>query len=144
MYALVSVMPDYPLRRLTADVAQSTIALVLSLPRNMVMMELGRQLLRAGLGVGANYRAAHRAQTDPDLLTKLKKVEEESDESMFWLEHLLMVGLDPMGVSGISCVRRSSHRRSGEPTLREYRELVHRRAPVNRPALPLRGDVAQR
>ena len=57
MYALVSVMPDYPLRRLTADVAHSTIALVLSLPRNMV--------------------------------------EEESDESMFWLEHLLMVGLDP-------------------------------------------------
>jgi len=95
VYALVSVMPDYPLRRLTADVAHSTIALVLSLPRNMVMMELGRQLLRAGLGVGANYRAAHRAQTDPDLLTKLKKVEEESDESMFWLEHLLTVGLDP-------------------------------------------------
>jgi len=49
----------------------------------MVMMELGRQLLRAGTGVGANYRAARRAQSDPDLLTKLKKVEEESDESMF-------------------------------------------------------------
>ena len=73
MYALVSVMPDYPLRRLTADVAHSTIALVLSLPRNMVMMELGRQLLRAGLGVGANYRAAHRAQTDPDLIDEIEE-----------------------------------------------------------------------
>ena len=61
----------------------------------MVMMELGRQLLRAGTGAGANYRAAHRAQSDPDLLTKLKKVEEESDESMFWLEEILLVGLDP-------------------------------------------------
>jgi four helix bundle protein len=61
----------------------------------MVMRELGRQLLRSGLGVGANYRAASRSQSDPDLLAKLKKVEEEADESMFWLEHLMLVGLDP-------------------------------------------------
>jgi four helix bundle protein len=88
-------MREYPLRSLTAEVAHSTVMFVLKLPRNMVMMELGRQLLRAGTGVGANYRAAHRAQSDPDLLTKLKKVEEESDESMFWLEQILLVGLNP-------------------------------------------------
>lgn len=93
--AQICAMREYPLRSLTAEVAHSTVTFVLRLPRTMVMMELGRQLLRAGTGVGANYRAARRAQSDPDLLTKLKKVEEESDESMFWLDHILLVGLNP-------------------------------------------------
>jgi len=76
-------------------VANLTVRFVLSLPTTMVMRELGRQLLRSGTGVGANYRAASRSQSDADLLSKLKKVEEEADESMFWLEHLMLAGLDP-------------------------------------------------
>jgi four helix bundle protein len=43
-------------------------------------------LVRAGTSVGANYRAACRAKSTADFVSKLGTVEEESDESAFWLE----------------------------------------------------------
>ena len=50
---------------------------------------LGRQLLRSGTSVGANYRAACRAKSLADFISKLGTVEEEADESGFWLEMLV-------------------------------------------------------
>lgn len=50
-----------------------------------------RQLIRCSASVGANYRAACRAKSDADFVNKLKIVEEEADESMFWLEIFLQV-----------------------------------------------------
>ena len=47
---------------------------------------IGRQLLRSGTSVGANYGAACRAKSDADFIYKIEIVEEESDESAFWLE----------------------------------------------------------
>lgn len=47
---------------------------------------LGHQLLRAGTSVGANYRAACRAKSNADFVYKIQIVEEEADESAFWLE----------------------------------------------------------
>jgi four helix bundle protein len=47
---------------------------------------MGRQLLRAGTSVGANYRAVCRARSKTDMIAKLKIVEEEADEAGFWLE----------------------------------------------------------
>jgi four helix bundle protein len=47
---------------------------------------IGNQLLRAGTSVGANYRAACRAKSDADFIYKIEIVEEEADESAFWLE----------------------------------------------------------
>jgi four helix bundle protein len=47
---------------------------------------LGDQLLRSGTSVGANYRAACRAKSDADFIYKIQIVEEEADESVFWLE----------------------------------------------------------
>jgi four helix bundle protein len=47
---------------------------------------LGNQLLRAGTSVGANYRAACRAKSDADFIYKIEIVEEEADESAYWLE----------------------------------------------------------
>jgi len=44
------------------------------------------QLIRSSSSVGANYRAASRAKSDKDFINKLKIVEEETDESMYWLE----------------------------------------------------------
>jgi len=49
------------------------------------------QLIRSSSSVGANYRAACRGKSDRDFLNKLKIVEEEADESMFWLEILLEI-----------------------------------------------------
>lgn len=47
---------------------------------------MGRQLIRSASSVGANYRAACKAKSAPDFINKLKIVEEESDESVYWLE----------------------------------------------------------
>jgi four helix bundle protein len=50
---------------------------------------LGRQLLRSGTSVGANYRVVCRAKSRADMLAKLAIVEEEADESIYWMELLV-------------------------------------------------------
>ena len=49
---------------------------------------VGRQLLRAGTSVAANYRAACRARSSADFISKMGIVEEEADEALFWMELL--------------------------------------------------------
>jgi four helix bundle protein len=56
------------------------------LPDTSIARTMGSQLLRSGTSVGANYRAACRAKSTPDFIHKLSIVEEECDESMFWME----------------------------------------------------------
>jgi four helix bundle protein len=73
----------------TKAFALRVIKVVQALPREAVGGILGRQLLRAGTSVGANYRAACRAKSAADFVHKLKIVEEECDESMFWMELLV-------------------------------------------------------
>lgn len=51
------------------------------------------QLLRAGTSVGANYRAAKRAKSTADFISKMGTVEEEADESMYWMELIVEAGL---------------------------------------------------
>lgn len=62
--------------------------LILKLPYNVVNKEYFRQLVRSSSSVDANYRAARRAKSDADFLNKLKIVEEEVDESVYFLELL--------------------------------------------------------
>ena len=62
--------------------------LVISLPYNILNKNYSNQLVRCSSSVGANYRAACRAKSTADFLNKLKIVEEELDESMFFLELL--------------------------------------------------------
>ena len=54
---------------------------------------LGKQLLRSATSVGANYRAACRASSKADFVSKIAVVEEEADESLYWLELLDESGL---------------------------------------------------
>ena len=54
--------------------------------RSYVSDTLGRQLLRSATSVGANYRAACRAKSVADVIAKLGIVEEEADETRYWLE----------------------------------------------------------
>ena len=58
------------------------------LPKSEESRVLGRQLLRSGTSVAANYRAACRAKSDADFISKLGTVVEEVDETLFWLELL--------------------------------------------------------
>jgi four helix bundle protein len=57
-----------------------------SLPRNEEARILGKQLLRSGTSIGANYRAACRGRSRAEFIAKLGIVLEESDETVFWLE----------------------------------------------------------
>lgn len=73
----------------TKAYANRIVKLCSALPNNWVAQTLGKQLLRSGTSVGANYRAVCRAKSRPDFINKLRVVEEECDESLFWMELLL-------------------------------------------------------
>ena len=59
-----------------------------TLPRSYTVDVLGRQLVRCSTSVGANNRAACRAKSAADFIAKMKIVEEEADEAVYWLELL--------------------------------------------------------
>ena len=72
----------------TKAYANRVVKLCSALPENWIAQTLGKQLLRSGTSVGANYRAVCRAKSNPDFINKLRIVEEECDESLFWMELL--------------------------------------------------------
>ena len=93
-------MTPEELRARTRQFALRVIDLVESLPRRRTTDVVGGQLLRAGTGAGANYRAACRAKSNADFISKMGTVEEELDESLYWLELLLDSGVTaPDGVT---------------------------------------------
>jgi four helix bundle protein len=79
----------------TLRAALRIIRLVEVLPRTRTADVIGRQVLRSGTSVGANYRAACRAVSTADMISKLGDVEEESDETLYWLELLAKSGTVP-------------------------------------------------
>jgi four helix bundle protein len=74
------------LRQRTKHFALEIIAFVRTLPNNDTTHVVGRQVLRSATGLGANYRAACRARSRADFVSKIGIVLEEADESAFWLE----------------------------------------------------------
>ena len=83
------VMTRDEMRARTKTYASRIVKLCSALPNNWVEQTLGRQLLRSGTSVGANYRAVCRAKSNSDFINKLRIVEEECDESLFWMELLV-------------------------------------------------------
>jgi four helix bundle protein len=83
------------LRDRTKAFANRIIRLFRALPKKTEAQVIGRQLLRAGLSVGANYRAACRGRSRPDFISKLGIVVEEADETNYWLELLGENGIMP-------------------------------------------------
>jgi four helix bundle protein len=65
------------------------IKLVDDLPNTKAGITVGNQIIRSGTSVGANYRTACRARSTADFISKITIVEEECDESLFWLELIL-------------------------------------------------------
>ncbi|MBM4040467.1 MAG: four helix bundle protein [Planctomycetes bacterium] len=72
------------------------IKLVAALPRSIIGQEIGRQLLKAGTSVGANYRAACRARSRAEFIAKIGVVVEEADESAYWVELIVAAGIMPL------------------------------------------------
>ena len=81
-------MTEQEFKDRTKHIALRIIRLVESLPNTNSAQIIGKQLLRSATSVGANYRAACRGKSTADVLHKLAIVEEEADESLYWLELL--------------------------------------------------------
>ena len=77
----------------TKAFALRSIRLAEALPENGVGRVIKGQLLRCGTSVGANYRAAKRAKSTADFISKMGTVEEEADESMYWMELIVEAAL---------------------------------------------------
>jgi four helix bundle protein len=86
-------MTNKELKDRTQKFALEIIKLVDKLPNKKSSDVLGRQLLRSACSVGANYRAVCRAQSYSHFISKISVVEEESDESLFWLQLIMKAGL---------------------------------------------------
>ena len=81
------------LKEKTKGFALEIIKLIESLQRGRTADVIGKQLLDAGTSVGANYRAACRARSPADFISKMGIVEEEADETIYWMELLIESGL---------------------------------------------------
>ena len=77
------------LRRRTKEFALRVIKLFRALPKTEEARVLGRQILRSGTAVAANYRSACRARSRDDFISKIGITVEEADETAFWLELLV-------------------------------------------------------
>ncbi len=70
----------------TKRFALDVVRLCSALPKRPELQMMSRQLMRSATSVGANYRAACRAKSRADFVNKLAIVEEEADETLYWLE----------------------------------------------------------
>ncbi len=81
------------LKQRTKKFALDIIKFVESLSKGKTAEIIGKQLLRSRTSVGANYRAACRARSSADFIAKMGIVEEELDESIYWMEMLVDSGI---------------------------------------------------
>ncbi|MBW2006152.1 MAG: four helix bundle protein [Deltaproteobacteria bacterium] len=79
-------MDEIEMKRRTKEFAKEIIRLCRKLPDNREGRLIGNQIFRSGTSIAANYRAACRARSTADFISKLAIVEEEADETLFWLE----------------------------------------------------------
>ena len=107
-------MDKRELQERTREFALRIVRLYSALPQYPVAQVLGKQLLRCGTSVGANYRAACLGKSSADFANKIKICEEEADETLYWLgllidggimqEHMLAPLLDEARqISAIMC-----------------------------------------
>lgn len=81
------------LQQRTMGFAVRVVKFFVKLPKTDEARVPGRQLLRAGTSVGANYRAVCRSKSDADFISKMGTVVEETDECGFWLDLLVNSGV---------------------------------------------------
>ena len=91
-------MNEDQLKKRTKEFAKNIILLCRMLPNNREGRLIGNQLFRSGTSVVANYRAACRGRSKAEFVSKLAIVEEEADETMFWLELIkeMSISNEPM------------------------------------------------
>ncbi|HTY87882.1 MAG TPA: four helix bundle protein [Candidatus Acidoferrum sp.] len=82
-------MNSEELKKRTKSFAIRVINLVDRLPESRATNAIAGRIVRSGTSVGANYRAACRAKSRADFISKLGNVEEECDETLYWMELLV-------------------------------------------------------
>jgi four helix bundle protein len=70
----------------TKEFSIKIVRLIRTFPKTVDGIEVGRQLLRSGTSIGANYREANRAESKPDFIHKVGIAEKEASETVYWLE----------------------------------------------------------
>ena len=103
------------LKKRTKAFALRILKLVDALPKTTAGRALASQIVRSGTSVAANYRAACRARSTADFIAKMGIVEEEGDETLFWLELLEESELIAIPIASIKTARRN---RSSNSTFR--------------------------
>jgi four helix bundle protein len=88
-------MDEQKFKDRTKRLALQIIKLVEELPPGTAGNIIGRQLVRSATSVGANYRSACRGRSAADVLSRLAIVEEEADESIYWMELLVEANIIP-------------------------------------------------
>lgn len=81
------------LRDRTKQFAVRILRMFERLPKSIVAQTVGRQVIRSGTSVAANYREATRARSKSEFIAKLGIVEQELDETILWLELLVEAGI---------------------------------------------------
>ncbi len=76
------------IKKRTKNIGLEIIKLKDELPKKPSAWAISNQIIRSSTSIGANYRAACRAKSTADFINKLKIVEEETDETHYWLEIL--------------------------------------------------------
>jgi four helix bundle protein len=89
------MMNEEDLKRRTKQFSPRIIKLVEPLPKKTTAQIIGKQLLRAGTSVGANYRAACRGKSKADFTAKVGISLEEADECLYWMELIHETGIFP-------------------------------------------------
>ena len=89
--------PTQDLAKRTKEFALAILKLSGGLPKTSEARVLGRQIVRSGTSVAANYRAVCRARSHAEFIAKLGTVVEEADETVFWLELLIESGISQEG-----------------------------------------------
>ena len=79
-------MNQIEFKRRTKQLGLAVIRMTEKFPETRVAWVVKDQILRSALSVGANYRAVCRAKSDKDFINKMRIVEEEADETAYWLE----------------------------------------------------------
>jgi len=120
------------LRRRTFQYTLRTIALCRTLPDDWVAREIGRQLLRAGMGVTGNYWSACRGRSDREFIAKLGVSADEADESVLWLAAVIRSGIqtgaEPKALLGegreLRAILSKSHKTARENRRRKRNQIT--------------------
>ena len=99
--------PPFDLRERTLNFALRIVQMFVALPKTEEARVLGKQVLRSGTSVGANFREAHRARSKPEFIAKVGDCLKELDESSYWLELLTRSSIVP--VSKLASLQDETH-----------------------------------